>query len=357
MSFHDPAKQTAVAQAREVILSEVAPKAPGVSVTVAMDGGVVWSEQFGVANQETKEPVTTETRFRIGSVSKPLTAAGVGMLVERGLLDLDASIQKYLPDFPEKEGMITPRMLAGHLSGIRNYQGTEAVSNKPYANLRSGLKLFENDPLESAPGTKYQYCSYGWNVLGAVMEGAARQDFLSFIAENVIRPLGLPNTMPDHAVAVDGNRASFYEMGADGKFFVPPKVDLSYAWPSGGYLSTTDDLTRFGIAHLKPGFLKPETLKLLWTPQRTSDGKPTNYGIGWFTRPGSVYHGGDSVGGTCALLLLPKFRLVIAIATNVGHGFTTNAVRKGRVKAEDVKGFLFHKETIVYKLAKAFLPA
>ncbi|HEX4265724.1 MAG TPA: serine hydrolase domain-containing protein [Verrucomicrobiae bacterium] len=355
MSFEDPAKHAAIAHAREIILSEVAAKAPGVSVTVAMHGSVVWSEQFGVVNLDPKAPVTSETRFRIGSVSKPLTAAGIGLLVERGLLNLDAPIQKYVPDFPEKEGVITARMLAGHLSGIRHYRGTEAVFNKPYPNLRSGFGIFENDPLESAPGTKYKYCSYGWNLLGGVMEGAAGQDFSSFIHENILQPLNLTNTMPDLASAADEKRTSFYEMGADGKFFVPPQVDLSYGWPSGGYLSTTEDLARFGMAHFQPDFLKPETLKLLWTTQHTNDGAPTNYGIGWFTKPGSFYHGGDSFGGTCALLLVPKFRLVIALATNVGHGIIANAVRRGRIKAEDVKPFLFHKETIVYKLAKPFI--
>lgn len=346
---------SAIQKAREIILSEVAPKAPGVSVTVAMADAVVWSEQFGVMDLESKEPVTSKTRFRIGSVSKPLTAAGVGLLVERGLLDLDAPVQNYIPDFPGKEKTITARMLAGHLSGIRNYKGIEAASNKSYADLRSGLRIFENDALESAPGTKYQYCSYGWNVLGTAMEGAAKQDFLSLIRTNVLAPLELQNTLPDHANVSDQNRTSFYELSMDGKFAKAPPVDLSYAWPSGGYLSTTEDLARFGMAHLKPGFLKPETLKLLWTTQYSTDGQPTNYGIGWFIRPGGLYHGGDSFGGTCALLLVPRCRLVVALATNVGHGLMTNALRKGRVKLEAVKEFLFHKETIAYKLAKPFV--
>jgi CubicO group peptidase (beta-lactamase class C family) len=128
-----------IAQARAIIQTEIAPKVPGLSVTVSVDGAIVWSEQFGYADLATQAPVTRTTRFRIGSVSKSLTAAGLALLVERGQLDLDAPVQKYIPDFPQKNGIITPRLLAGHLTGIRNYRGVEATSNRPFSNLRSGL--------------------------------------------------------------------------------------------------------------------------------------------------------------------------------------------------------------------------
>ncbi|HMD55597.1 MAG TPA: serine hydrolase domain-containing protein, partial [Phycisphaerae bacterium] len=171
----NPTLSDAISQAREIIQTEWAAKVPGLSIAVSVDGAELWSQAFGYADLENQTPATPTTRFRIGSVSKPLTAAGLALLVEQGRLDLDVPVQTYIPDFPQKDGLITLRRLAGHLTGIRNYRGIEAISNRSFPNLRSGLKIFEDDPLEAAPGTKFSYASYNWNVIGAVMEAVTKQ--------------------------------------------------------------------------------------------------------------------------------------------------------------------------------------
>ena len=115
----------ALAQARAIVCDRLAGKIPGLQVAVAVDGKLVWSEGFGYADLAGKVPVTAETQFRIGSVSKPLTAAAVALLYEEGRLDLDAPVQRYVPSFPDKGYPITTRQLAGHLAGIRHYQRSE----------------------------------------------------------------------------------------------------------------------------------------------------------------------------------------------------------------------------------------
>ena len=344
----------AVAPARALIQTEIAPKVPGLSVAVAVAGKLVWSEGFGYADLATKRPATPRTRFRIGSVSKPLASVGLALLVERGDLDLDTPIQKYIPDFPPKDGMITPRLLGGHLSGIRNYRGREAASNQPFASLRAGLKLFESDPLASAPGSKFHYSSYNWNTLGVAMEAAAQQEFLTFMDRAVIQPLALANTRPDLAGAPDAERTRFYETTAAGKFVRAPSVDLSYAWPSGGYLSTSEDLVRFGSALLQPGFLTQSSRRLLFLPQKTTDGAVTHYGVGWFT--GKVaYHGGDSMGGTSILLLDPGSRVAVAILTNRGH--LAFGSENGRVKLVKLaEPLVFSREKAALQIARLFGP-
>ena len=344
----------AIMQARAILQTEIEPKVPGLSVAVAVDGKVVWSEGFGCADLVAKSPVTPATRFRIGSVSKPLTAAGLALLVERGQMDMDAPVQKYIPDFPHTNPPITIRMLAGHLSGIRSYRGSEAVSSQPFPNLSAGLKIFENDPLETTPGTKFSYASYNWNVIGVAMEVASRQNFLDYMQASVFQPLGMTNTRPDLAGVVDPQRTQFYETDAAGKFIPAPKVDLSYAWPSGGFLSTAEDLARFGSALLQPGLLKPESRRLLFTSQKTSDGKRTHYGVGWYV--GKIaFHGGDSVGGSSILLLDPSARIVVAILTNRGHLAFGHA--NGRIKlAKLVDGLVFNREKIALQIAKLFAP-
>ncbi|HTJ00727.1 MAG TPA: serine hydrolase domain-containing protein [Dongiaceae bacterium] len=338
--------------ARTLILAEIAPKVPGLSVAVAVDGKLVWSEAFGYADVAQKILATPQTRFRIGSVSKPLTSVGLALLVERGLLDLDAPIQTYIPDFPHKSAPLTLRLLAGHLSGIRNYQGSEAASNKSYPNLRAGLKIFESDPLIAPPGTRFSYASYNWNVIGVAMEAAAKQDFLGYMKTAVFEPLGLANTVPDVAGAVDPQRTEFYETRADGEFVVAPKVNLSFVWPAGGFLSTAEDLVRFGTAVLQPGFLKPESRRLLFLSQKTSAGQLTHYGVGWYV--GRIaYHGGDSIGGTSILILDPSSRVVVAILTNRGHlAFGRENGRLKRVKLPDA--LVFRREKIALEIIRMF---
>ena len=146
---------------------------PGASVTVMVDGRIVWSEGFGYADLELGTPVRAGlTKFRIGSVSKPLTAAALGVLVDQGKIDLDAPIQTYVPDFPEKRGPVTLRLLAGHLAGIRHYRGAEFLSSTNYETVAEGLAIFAADTLLFAPGSAYSYSSYGWNLISAAIENA-----------------------------------------------------------------------------------------------------------------------------------------------------------------------------------------
>jgi CubicO group peptidase (beta-lactamase class C family) len=340
----------------EFLQLELASKVPGISAAVAVDGKVVWSRQRGFSDIQAKAPVLPATRIRIGSVSKPLTSVGLALLVERGKLDLDAPVQKYVPDFPDHGAVVTPRMLAGHLSGIRNYRGTEAVSNPPVPNLRVGLKVFEADPLESAPGTKFSYASYNWNVLGVVMESAANQEFLSFMEEHVLRPLGLEDTVPDRSDAPVPRRARCYEVGPSGEFLPAPRRDFSSLWPAGGFLSSADDMVRFGSALMRPGFLRAESLDLLFTSQKTAAGKPTNYGVGWMTVQGLRLHGGDSMGGTAVLLTHPSSRTVVAFAANGGQVLLRHAIARGKAPKESAR-FLFDKVSVAAKIARAFVPS
>lgn len=316
--------ETAIGKSRALLEKQVVPKVPGFSVAVAVEGKIVWSQGFGYADLAAKTPVTTATRFRVGSVSKSLTAAGLVLLVEKGALDLDAPIQKYVTDYPDKGAVITTRELAGHIGGIRHYRGREALLNKPFPNVRAGLAIFENDPLEAKPGTKYVYSTYGWSVISAVMEKAAHEEFVAYLQENVFAPLGMNATRADRAQVTDPQRTHFYDTSDTEKFVEAPPVDSSYKWAGGGFLSTTEDLVRFGSAHLKPGFFQKSALALLFTSQKTMDGKATGYGVGWFVGHDKAghpiwHHGGNSVGGTTELLLHPSTRTVVAIVCNLSQ--------------------------------------
>jgi CubicO group peptidase (beta-lactamase class C family) len=294
---------------------------PGMSVAVAVDGKILWSEGFGYADAENRVPVWEETKFRIGSVSKPLTAAALGLLYEQGRLDLDAPVQRYVPSFPEKRWPVTSRQVAGHLAGIRHYRGDEWLSNRRYATVLEGLEIFQDDSLLFEPGERFSYSSYGWNLLSAVVEGASGVDFLTYMQDNVFGPLGMIHTVAEHTDSIIPQRTSFYQRAEDGRVLNAPYVDNSYKWAGGGFISTPEDLVRFGMAHLGEGFLARGTVEMLWTSQRTNDGSETGYGIGWGTGTidgnRSVSHGGGSVGGTTFLLVLPERRAAVAMVGNM----------------------------------------
>jgi len=252
-----------VARARALVCDKLAARISGLQVAVGVDGKLVWSEGFGYADVARKIPVTAETQFRIGSVSKPITAAAVALLYEQGKLDLDAPVQRYVPSFPDKGVPITTRQLAGHLAGIRHYRGDEFLLNRRFASV-----------------------------------------------------------LADRVDSLIPNRTRFYERAADGAFVLAPPVDNSYKWAGGGFVSTAEDLVKFGSAMLRPGFLKAGTLELLFTSQKTTAGEPTGYGVGWFVGTDSlghrwVFHGGSSVGGTTAFGVDRDSRVVVAITSNL----------------------------------------
>jgi CubicO group peptidase (beta-lactamase class C family) len=314
----------AATKAHAIACEKLAPNIPGFALAVAVDGKIVWSEAFGYADVEAQRRATPETQFRIGSVSKPLTADAVAQLYEAGKLDLDAPVQRYVPTFPDKGAPITTRLLGGHLAGIRHYQGDEFTLNKPYATVTAGLAIFQSDSLVAPPGTRYSYSTYGFNLISAVVEGASGEQFLSYMSRHVFKPLGMTHTAPDKNDSLIPNRTRFYERTESGTFVPSPTVDNSYKWAGGGFLSTAEDLVKFGSAHLTPGYLNPATLELLFTPQHTKSGEATPYGIGWFVATDTlghryVYHGGGSVGGTTAFGVDRDSRVVIALVTNLSN--------------------------------------
>ncbi|MDH5197229.1 MAG: beta-lactamase family protein [Gemmatimonadota bacterium] len=295
---------------------------PGMSVAVGIDGVIVWAEGFGYADVENRVPVWPDTKFRIGSVSKPLTAAALGLLVEQGKVDLDAPVQRYVPTFPRKRWPVTTRTVAGHLAGIRHYDGGEFLNAVRYATVADGLEIFQDDTLLFEPGERFSYSSYGWNLISAVIEGASGQDFLTYMQQNVFDPIAMRQTVADYTDSVIPHRTRFYERNRDGHVVNAPYVDNSYKWAGGGFLSTPSDLVRFGFAHFGGDVLQPATLHELWTPQSTNAGESTGYGIGWSVMmEGGVVvragHGGGSVGGTTGFETRPQERAVIALVGNM----------------------------------------
>ena len=300
---------------------------PGLSITVAKDNEILWSQGFGFADLENDVPVRIHTKFRIGSISKSLTSLAVGKLIDKGQLNLEDTVQQFVTYFPRKEYPISIQQLASHTSGIRNYNfgKGEYTSIKNYKTVRESLSIFMDDPLRFQPQSQYSYFTYNYNVLSAVIEEAANLDYISFMKDSVIAPLQLDNTLPDYNERIIKNRSNFYDK-SNGQIVNGYPVNNSNKWAGGGYLSTSYDLVRLAQSLLNNTYLQNATKELLWTPVTLSTGQKTNYGIGWRKDVDKenrlyVHHGGSSIGGRSFLLIYPDEYLIVAITSNLSRSF------------------------------------
>ncbi len=315
---------------------------PAISVSVGLNGEVLWSRAAGFTDIAESIPVKIDTKFRIGSVSKSVTSLALGKLYETGHIDLDAPIERYVPYFPKKAFPITARQLVSHTAGIRHYSAFslsyfpphETFNNQQYENVRESLTLFENDDLLFEPGSQFNYSTYGYTLLSAAIEGASDQDFLTYMQETVFDALHMEDTAPEGQPKQLANTATFYMPVMD-KFHEMLDVSLSYKWGGGGYLSTSTDLVKMANGLLTYNYLDSATVALLFTPQALSSGEmnPQNYAMGWRNASvkysdfngeprtfSVVHHGGQSGGSSAFLLMFPKEKLVVAMMTNINHG-------------------------------------
>jgi serine beta-lactamase-like protein LACTB len=299
---------------------------PGVSVAVVQDGQPVWSAGFGMSDLEDSAPATSFTLYRLGSISKSITAVAILQLYERGKLDLDAPIQKYCPAFPQKDSPITSRQLLAHLGGIRHYSddGKGDVpqdSARHFASMEESLQLFASDPLVAKPGTQFHYSTYGYTLLGCVLEGTASQKYVDFVRENIFRPAAMDHTQADDFFALIPHRTRWYHKDKSGAVHNAGVLDSSYKIPGGGLISSADDIANFEAALLADKLLKRSTRDLMWTAAQPTDGKPSHYALGWFIADKfgvhTAGHSGGQQGTDTDFLIAPDRGLGVVVLANM----------------------------------------
>jgi serine beta-lactamase-like protein LACTB, mitochondrial len=318
---------------------------PGLSVAVARDGEIVWTEGFGWADLEARIPLTPLTQFRLGSVSKTLTAAALALLHERGRIDLDAPVQTYVPAYPQKPWTVTTRQLMGDIAGVHRIRG-DNNDNPPggqCASLDEAVATFADEPLLFEPGTRYRFSTYGWILLSAAVEAAAAEPLAKFMTREILEPLGMERTVVEDDADVP-DLTSFYIPRANMRTKLGvrkgSRLHNSCLAGAGAFFSTPSDLVRFGSAMLKPGLLKADTIALLQTPLRLESGTSTDFALGWKVErvqlagapARMVAHRATPNGSTVALLMFPDHGVVVAAASNISPAEGVDAT--GRKIAE-----------------------
>ena len=295
-------------------------QAPGASFAIGLAGRVVWEQGYGLADVENQVRATPHTAYRTASIGKSMTATAAWQLSEQGKLDLDAPIQNYCPGYPAKPWPISARQLITHTSGIRHYEGPdaddEAFNLRHYDRVSEALEKIAGDTLVMKPGADFHYTTWGYVVLGCVIEGASREDYVTHMRKAIFEAAGMSETRDDDPRAIIRNRARGYVL-EKGVLRNSRWSDMSSKMAAGGWLTTAPDLIRFMIAWMDGKLLSHASMTAMLEPCRLADGSTVDqFGQGWFI---DDYHGmksGTYGGGTAqvsgVVFFVPEKRLAVA---------------------------------------------
>ncbi len=308
---------------------------PGVGIAVVKNGKVVKKQGYGVASVEFGAPVTTETVFEIGSVSKQMTGAAVLLLVEDGKIKLDEKISAYLPNTPEAWKNVTVRNLLTHTSGIKSYTalgvGFELSKRMKRDDFIKALAPF---PLDFETGARYSYSNSGYNLLGFIIEAASGKSYWDFMRERIFQKLGMTHTFDRDPKYVIKNRATGYEL--ENGSLIGRDYDLTDIFSAGAVVSTVEDLVKWDAAWRSDTLLKKESKAEAWKAFVLTDGKPNLYGFGWnvadFRGHRLIAHSGSTAGFNAQFSRFIDDDLSVIVLTNLGDAGYAGAIARGIAK-------------------------
>jgi len=292
----------------------------GIAAGYSIDGETKWSKSVGFACEE-GAPFGTKTLTRIASIAKSFTAVAIMQLVEKGIIKLDDPINQYLKNLPTDKQAITIRQLMAHTSGLSQYIGDKEIENTiHFENLQEAMDVFIQRPLLSEPGVKYFYTSYGYVVLGRIIEEASGESYETYMQENIFDEAEMSNTgIEKFGVEYDNKSCLYHNKGKKAK---PGKQnDLSNRIPGGGFYSSLDDLLKFGDALLSNKFISQESLERIIQAENV-EYNGNKYALGWYLYgppPNEnlvIGHSGGQTGCTSQLMIIPKSKTVVVVLSN-----------------------------------------
>ncbi|MEE2775637.1 MAG: serine hydrolase domain-containing protein [Acidobacteriota bacterium] len=296
---------------------------PGVSVGVARGGETILAKGYGMADLENAVPATAHTVYRIGSVTKQFTAAAILLLVERGKVALDDPLARFLPDYDTHGETITVRRLLNHTCGIKGYTEMPEFWKRATEDLspEEMMELFGSEPLEFAPGEKYQYSNSGYYLLGQIVEKASGKTYEQFLRDEVFGRLQLDEThYLDNAPIVPG-RAEGYEV-RDAEVVNDDPLSMRLPYSAGSLGASVGDLLRWQQALATNELISGESLAAMTAPGVLTSGAEISYGyglgLGELEGRRKIAHGGGINGFRAQLAWYPDHDLTIVVLSNSG---------------------------------------
>jgi CubicO group peptidase (beta-lactamase class C family) len=306
---------------------------PGMTVGFFKDE-YTWVKGFGYADLENRTPAHAESAYRLASITKSITGEAIVQLAERGQLDLDAEIQTYVPDYPKQKWPVTVRHLLTHTGAGQTGSGlgTEQVTTKEI------VARISKYPIQYETGTRFDYQTAGYNLLGAAVENVSGKSFDAYLRENLFAPAGMKETGTDDVIALVPNRVRGYEL-VGGEVKNAPFLNVSSRFAGGGLTGTVPDLLRWARAALSGKIVSAKWVDEMLKPFTSKSGRYTGIGdgdvyytLGWMVTPvnGSfaIFAGGSQKGTETLVYYFPEKRLGVAVACNIQFAPTGRYVQR-----------------------------
>ncbi len=290
------------------------------AIMVIKEGEVVFKDGYGLANIEHNIPNTTETKFRLWSITKQFTAVAILMLEERGLISVNDSIRKYFPEYPEFDERITVHHLLTHTAGFFNYADIPYSHKKFYKLPYTSEELigsFKDKPLDFEPGEGWNYSNSGYYLLGLIIERVSGKKYSQFLKENIFEPLAMRNTGVDDNKTLIQNSASGYYLNGDNLIHCE-YIDMNTVFSSGGIYSTVEDMYLWDQALHNGKLINEASLEKMETPYKNDYGYGVNIDEKYNRK--RVNHGGGCEGFLNELHRYTDDKVSIVVLSN--YGFT-----------------------------------
>ena len=338
------ASQQAIGDAKSILDQAYEPNEPGAAIVVVEKGEVILREGHGLANMELNVPIGPETVFRIGSITKQFTATGIMMLQEQEKLSVSDSISRFLPDYPTHGHDITIEHLLTHTSGIMSYTNIPGYMGsgdiKHDLSTEELIEVFDDLPMEFAPGTSWNYNNSGYVLLGAIIEEVSGESYANFVDQHIAEPLGLKSTYYEDSRLVP-NRAAGYVAETGASYVNAPYLSMTQPHAAGSLISTVDDLAVWNDALVSGKLISKESYEQMIQGFRLTDGEvvPYGYGLGLGQLRGQpiIAHSGGIHGFSAYGLWYPQEQIYVAVLTNAS-GYSPSPTTVGKKVAAVIIG-------------------
>lgn len=291
----------------------------GAAVMIIRDSEILHQGHYGFANIEQATAITSDTNFRLGSVSKQFAALAIMILNQDGLLSFDDPVSRYVPELAPYPG-VTIRHLMQHTGGLPDYYDLIDTTNRVPTNKDAAALLGKMARPDFAPGDRYEYSNAGYDMLAPVVEGASGVPFVDFVRDRIFEPLHMQTTLShDHTFPEIANRALGYDF-VDGVFTENDYDPLNGIVGSGGIYSNLNDMYRWDQALYTDQIVSQELIAEAFTSGTNNQGEKLDYGFGWRIDETHghkrVRHGGSWVGFRSHIARVPDLHFSIVILSN-----------------------------------------
>lgn len=298
---------------------------PGISLAVSKNNSLIYSKGYGYASLKTKKPVTHNTQFRAGNLSRVITITSLLKLIEEGKLSFDDTLEELLPNYPKKQYPITVKQLAVGLSGMENYSKQDKFTQTSYNNVDDALGVFSHVPLSDKPGEKYKYSTHSYTLLSKIIEQVSNKSFPDVLNEKIFNPLAMNSTNLEDVNNKSKQMSNLFKLNREGinngyLTQIDSPKDYSYSWAGAGMISTPSDLVKLANSYIN-GFIEKETFNTIFEIQKLNSNDTIRESIAWDKNwdmsNRKVFEQDGSAEGTRNIVsVFPDEKLSISLMTN-----------------------------------------